>query len=84
MKLVIETKEKLMKDNEETLNKIEVKRRRESIEVQELRSMADSKSKEIESLTKKVRWKEIIIHISLLLKESQRGWNLSTLSHIIT
>lgn len=54
MKLIVEEKDKIIENNVEAVKESEVKRRRESVEAQDLRSMVDSKCKEIESMTKKV------------------------------
>ena len=54
MKVTVEEKEEIIKEHEESLVNLKVMRRRESVEVQDLRSVADGRSKELESLTKKV------------------------------
>ena len=54
MKVIIEEKEKAIKDKEESMDKMKLSRRRESVETQDLRSVVEGKDREIESLTKKV------------------------------
>ena len=54
MKLIVEEKDKIIQERKEVADKMEVSRRRESVEAQDLRSVVESKNKEIESLNKKV------------------------------
>ena len=54
MKLVIEENEKVIEDNREAVSKMEISRRRESVEMKDLQSVVECKSKEIDSLNKKV------------------------------
>ena len=54
MKLVIEENEKVIEDKKEVVSKMEVSRRRESVEMNDLKSVVECKSKEIDSLNKKV------------------------------
>jgi len=53
MKLVIEENEKVIEDKKEVVSKMQVSRRRESVEMNDLKSVVECKSKEIESLNKK-------------------------------
>ena len=54
MKLVIEENEKTIENNKDAVTKMEVSRRRESVEMNDLKSVVECKGKEIESLNKKV------------------------------